>query len=302
MTHPTGFEKLAAWTASIPDYEGFVFRRFDRLSARNLQHLESELTFLETKLDGLDQEAAASSDVNSLRTRYNWETFEELSKVQNSLTAERMEASKNISHEMLVLQSKIAAMEQPDKLQLAVVRKHFNHGIHPTEFLPNGRRNLEGQDYFRLDKDRELVALNPTSDKDLLSRFLRRHPGMLKVRLTLYQAPYRSWRYVKLANRTQSETLSTGEEYFDEKYISFAVSIVSIALAAILLLGAIISLRLVQDEKARIGMIVGFTVLFTASVSFLTNAKRADIFASGAAYTAVLVVFVSGDLGGSSEC
>ncbi|QGI63817.1 hypothetical protein CEK26_007768 [Fusarium fujikuroi] len=285
MTHPTGFEKLAAWTASIPDYEGFVFRRFDRLSARNLQHLESELTFLETKLDGLDQEAAASSDVNSLRTRYNWETFEELSKVQNSLTAERMEASKNISrklknyYEMLVLQSKIAAMEQPDKLQLAVVRKHFNHGIHPTEFLPNGRRNLEGQDYFRLDKDRELVALNPTSDKDLLSRFLRRHPGMLK-----------------------SETLSTGEEYFDEKYISFAVSIVSIALAAILLLGAIISLRLVQDEKARIGMIVGFTVLFTASVSFLTNAKRADIFASGAAYTAVLVVFVSGDLGGSSEC
>lgn len=48
-------------------------------------------------------------------------------------------------------------------------------------------------------------------------------------------------------------------------------------------------------------MIAAFTVLFAVSVGLLTNAKRVEIFAATAAYAAVLVVFVSGDLGGSAK-
>ena len=48
-------------------------------------------------------------------------------------------------------------------------------------------------------------------------------------------------------------------------------------------------------------MIAGFTVLFAASVGLLTNAKRAEMFASTAAYAAVLVVFVSGDFRDASS-
>jgi len=68
---------------------------------------------------------------------------------------------------------------------------------------------------------------------------------------------------------------------------------VSTVVAAILLLGAIVLLRLLDQEKVQLGVITAFTVLFAASVGVMTNARRAEIFASTAAYAALLVVFVS---------
>ena len=44
------------------------------------------------------------------------------------------------------------------------------------------------------------------------------------------------------------------------------------------------------------GLMAMFMVLFAISVAVLTNAKRAEIFASTAAYAAVLVVFASSPL------
>ena len=44
-------------------------------------------------------------------------------------------------------------------------------------------------------------------------------------------------------------------------------------------------------------MVALFTALFAGVVGMLTNARRAEIFGSTAAYAAVLVVFVSGGLG-----
>ncbi|KAM5367861.1 hypothetical protein ACJZ2D_009772 [Fusarium nematophilum] len=285
MAHEKGFDKLASWTAGIPDYEGFVFRRFDRLSARNLQHLESELASLEGKLEDLDREAAETGDIESSRARYNWTMFEETSKLKDTLGFRRMKVAQEISSklknydEVLLLQSQIAAIKQPDKYQSAMVQKCFNMGVHPSEFLANSPRLLDGYDYSRLDNPRDLIALNSPPDPDFLSRFLRHHPGIIK-----------------------SEILPSGEEYFNEKHITLAVSVANVVLVAVLLIGAVISLRRAQDEDFRIGLIAVFTVLFAATVGLLTNAKRGEIFASSAAYAAVLIVFISGDLGASNEC
>jgi hypothetical protein len=46
-----------------------------------------------------------------------------------------------------------------------------------------------------------------------------------------------------------------------------------------------------------LGLLTVFTLLFAGSIGLLTNARRAEVFAATAAYAAVLVVFVSGDLG-----
>ena len=54
-----------------------------------------------------------------------------------------------------------------------------------------------------------------------------------------------------------------------------------------------------KNEKSLLGMLSGWTVLFAACVGLLTNARRDQIFAATAAYAAVLVVFVSGNLGGT---
>jgi hypothetical protein len=58
-----------------------------------------------------------------------------------------------------------------------------------------------------------------------------------------------------------------------------------------------LSSRATSNEKAVLGTLCGWTVLFAACVGLLTNAKRDRIFAATAAYAAVLVVFVSEDLG-----
>ena len=84
--------------------------------------------------------------------------------------------------------------------------------------------------------------------------------------------------------------------YISERGIAIFVAWVSTLLAAFLLVGAIAALRLVKDPGWRLGMIGGFTALFAICVGLLTNARRAEIFGGTAAYAAVLVVFVSGDL------
>lgn len=77
----------------------------------------------------------------------------------------------------------------------------------------------------------------------------------------------------------------------------WAVSIISVILSAILLVGAITSLYYITGPQARLAMIAVYTCIFAITVGLLTSAKKAEIFASTAAYAAVLVVFVSSDLG-----
>ena len=74
---------------------------------------------------------------------------------------------------------------------------------------------------------------------------------------------------------------------------------INILLAAVLLFGAVYNLYYVKNEKGRLGLIDGYTVAFALCVGLLTNARRSEVFGACAAYAAVLVVFVSGNLGTS---
>jgi len=71
-------------------------------------------------------------------------------------------------------------------------------------------------------------------------------------------------------------------------------------LAATLLFGAIYNLYYVKRHQVKLGLIVLYTLGFALSISLISNARRAEIFGACAAYAAVLVVFVSGNLGNTS--
>ena len=73
--------------------------------------------------------------------------------------------------------------------------------------------------------------------------------------------------------------------YYPERRIQHAGLVISTLLSAVLLIGAIVVLLLISDRpiRLRVGMIVLFTCLFAAVVGLLTNARRAEIFASTAA-------------------
>lgn len=67
--------------------------------------------------------------------------------------------------------------------------------------------------------------------------------------------------------------------------------------ATVLLVVAIVSLYIANDPTTKLSLVVTYTFVFALSIALLTNARRAEIYGSAAAYAAVLVVFISGNLG-----
>jgi FtsH-binding integral membrane protein len=86
-----------------------------------------------------------------------------------------------------------------------------------------------------------------------------------------------------------------------EARLRLTVTIITIVLAFALLFGAIYHLYSIapNNNKLKLALIAVYTILFAASVGLVTNASRGEIFGACAAYAAVLVVFVSGQLGGN---
>ena len=148
----------------------------------------------------------------------------------------------------------------------------------------DGDAQLWGASEHMFDDFHDLVALRVPAEQDRLSEFIQSNFGIF----------------------FRTSTLEHGTAYISERSVSRFVAILSTILAAVLLFGAIISLYFVKNETALLGMVGGWTVLFASCVGLLTNARRDQIFGSTAAYAAVLVVFVSGNLGsepsGAGKC
>ncbi|KAH8896737.1 hypothetical protein GQ53DRAFT_778721 [Thozetella sp. PMI_491] len=76
---------------------------------------------------------------------------------------------------------------------------------------------------------------------------------------------------------------STGVGMFEESKIVAIVNIITILIAAIFLIGAMVGFKFVQNETATLVMVAAFTVAFAVSIGFITAAKRVEIFAATAA-------------------
>lgn len=75
-----GFPSIAAKIAKDKDKTTTIYRRFDRLAARNLLYLQSRLQKLEAELDQYDAEDFHKGDVLAKRSLTSWEDFEENAK------------------------------------------------------------------------------------------------------------------------------------------------------------------------------------------------------------------------------
>ncbi|KAF2422990.1 hypothetical protein EJ08DRAFT_725165 [Tothia fuscella] len=253
------FPSLAAFIASDRDRTTLIFKRFDRLAARNLLHLQSELAQLQKQLDVLDEKDA--SHMEQKQCLRNWDDF--MAVVEGvACQKERFELSERIRRTMR---------------DYSMVLKTFRSRFGDSKTYPT----LGGTSADLYDDRDDLVVLNVDESPDRLTAFAQNHMTSL---------------------------FATGETdgqvaYASDVYIARFVVICSILLATFLLIGAIIGLYIVQSPKARLGMIAVFTTLFAFGVGLLTNARRPEIFGATAAYAAVLVVFVSGNLGSAgTEC
>ena len=117
----------------------------------------------------------------------------------------------------------------------------------------------------------DLVALRVPADQDRLSEFMQ---------------------------KTSQDPGDGAQILISHSALSVVSTIISLILASVLLFGAIITLSVIGSKPALLGLLCFWTILFALCVGLLTNAKRDQIFAGTAAYAAVLVVFISGNLGG----
>jgi hypothetical protein len=62
----SGYPSLAAFIAGDRDKSTLIFKRFDRLAARNLLHLQSVLARLQAKLDDMDIEDATEGESSEI--------------------------------------------------------------------------------------------------------------------------------------------------------------------------------------------------------------------------------------------
>ena len=72
VTYVKGYPSLAAFIASDSYKSTAIYRRFDRLWARNLLYLQSDLIELEARQDSLDAEDLQGSTVEKVSSR-DWQ-------------------------------------------------------------------------------------------------------------------------------------------------------------------------------------------------------------------------------------
>ena len=83
VVYVKGYPSLAAFIASDRDKSTAIYRRFDRLSARNLLYMQSELQELEERQDTLDAEDL-HGDLQAKKSARNWQVLKKRAKQQDN--------------------------------------------------------------------------------------------------------------------------------------------------------------------------------------------------------------------------
>ncbi|KAH7330463.1 hypothetical protein BKA65DRAFT_59217 [Rhexocercosporidium sp. MPI-PUGE-AT-0058] len=302
--HLEGFPSLAHFISE--DADAAIFRSFNELGARNLLYLQSNVNELEIKLKRLDREdfdnrskiaglkisareyrclKSAGAICDEAGTREERHSGGEVGTIRQTLDRgsyfrQRLELHSKIKEAMreyreaLIQEQQIRSLKTPPKRSLSAFKYFFARK--DGNILLGDDENL-----FRdLDHPTDLVSLN-TSEDDRLNRFLRYTCGYC------------------FRDRRRKPYPDLDIFYYSERAIHLTGYIVATILSGVLLVGAMLCLSLVynRDWELRLGMVALFTSLFAIVVGILTNARRAELFGSTAAYAAVLVVYVSGNLG-----
>lgn len=106
-----GYASLATFIASDIDHSTAIYRRFDRLSARNLLYLQSDLVRLEAIQDALDAESVQSPTVDPQNVD-DWQTLKEKAKLpENPIERQRLDVALEIQKKLREYSEYICAYE-----------------------------------------------------------------------------------------------------------------------------------------------------------------------------------------------
>jgi hypothetical protein len=199
VNYVVGYPSLATFIARDPDHSTAIYRRFDRLSARNLLHLQAELATLEKRQDELDKQDLMSDKLDAKEKARNWDTLlaqaesgsddeaEERVKTAKAIREKIKEYSeclefwdeqgcwRQLVGEAIILESTILSFRRPSKQTYKAFYNEFHNVEDGEETFPTlGGTNASVYD----DKD-DIMALARPAEEDRLTMFLRKHCPIL---------------------------------------------------------------------------------------------------------------------------
>ena len=151
--------------------------------------------------------------------------------------------------------------------------------------LNMSQSQLRASDYISLSKPAELDLLTNLLRTWLSRLFRAKPPPLFPSHLAGRTLP------------TISHLPPSQIQYYSYERLRFTASFITTLAAAILLFVPIYALYNTSRSQPSLALalIVMFTVIFAGSLAVITTARRSEIFGACAAYSAVLLVFVSGD-------
>lgn len=321
-----GFGELADFLSSDHDHTTAVYKRFDKLSSRNLLYYQSELLRLQRRQDDMDIQDRR--DVES-QTGYwrevrkvarDWEvlrgglddgetqqpsTETEPSRhlVQDERARERVAIAMEIRstlkeyREALLQESALLALQPPTTQTMKAIANYFHRetqdGSQRTYPLLTGASSTlypRDMDAHQIGGS-DYIALRPSDDTEILTYILKTYCPRL------FQVPSPQQVLPQHQQDTISHLPQSQINQYSMRRVRFVASFITTLTAAMLLIAPIYALyhTAPMSPALTLGLIVLFTVMFAGAVFVMSQARRAEIFGACAAYAAVLVVFVSGD-------
>ncbi|KAL8807456.1 MAG: hypothetical protein Q9223_001242 [Gallowayella weberi] len=292
--YTVGYPKVAAFENADPSF--LIYRKFGWLHNRLLLYLQDELAELEYKLDKLDKETFSDDDDIKLSSRRDDWTGRSLRRDLVKQIAQKLEEYEQVltldlEDEHLLRYQKIQAMRRPTIRNQA----SLYHFVRATASLvePEYRWIREGIDLAAVARNEEHGWFNGFLEDNVFN--------FNRISRTVTQFVF----------RTKEQKIVSGQEdisLFDPHRLDIFLRFVLTILAAVILLVPVLILFKLQPRKAsdvprsskfQILTIFLFTLVFSASCSVFTKARRQEVFTATAAYCAVLVVFLGNTLNAS---
>lgn len=293
---PNGFPRLAAFQSSDSNFG--LYRSYSYLHSRILLDLQDEITELEKELDHLDWD---DYDEDEDRPR-----FREISTghaegedeprtrrvVLREIKTRLMEYD-----EVLINVRRLEAFQKPSDRDYRSVRRYHTNTKPLMDAEMDSIRSKE--DIVSISTGRERAAFDGG-----VETLIGQVDGSMKRIFNLKQPPLLNYfRTPELA----AKTVNTDVSLYSASRIDKMVNIFITFVIFILLVIPIVTMYHLTSTIAidsntpavtsrntfnAVGVLIVFTLLFSAAMSVLTKAARHEMFAASAAYCAILVVFI----------
>ncbi|KAI9763827.1 MAG: hypothetical protein M1840_009081 [Geoglossum simile] len=282
MPDNDGYEELCEFMAKHPGMS--IVRKFYALNIRNILFMQAELTYLIRQWDDTVREDGKLGD----NLRYSVHHMKKAGQggILWPLALQIRSLLKDYNDALLQL-SLINKLEGANKVDIDALRKYLRCHLGVGNFFRGG----EGLPWSEVNSG-DLVDLSSChGEKDLLTRWISNT-------LVLWYHKHIFNRFRVCLPRKQTTTdaehsvnqASTGVnarnpgiyEYDNRKLLALAETASSI-ISTLLLISAIVVLHNLHSPAAKLGSIVGFTLLFTIALGTTTKCRRIEVFASTAA-------------------